>query len=132
LVSKPSGDVEGSRLREARHFVINRLLNSVIAGVLLILTGPLLLFVGFAVYWESSGPIFDRHTSINRDGRQFEALDFRTTEYDETRERWARKGTRIGWFLLYTRIVSLPQLINVARGDISLVEMHDSSSSFWA
>jgi lipopolysaccharide/colanic/teichoic acid biosynthesis glycosyltransferase len=112
--------------------VINRLLNSVVAGLLLILTGPLLLLICFAVSWESSGPVFDKHISTNRDGRQFEALEFRATEHDDTRRRWGRKVTRIGRFLLYTRIVSLPQLINVLRGDISMVEMRDSSSSFWA
>jgi len=40
--------------------------------------------------------------------------------------------TRVGWFLLYTRLVSLPLLINVLRGEISLIEMEDFSSSFWA
>ncbi len=118
--------------RGAKHLRTNRLLNFFAAGLLLLLTCLLLLFVGLAVYWESSGPLFDRRSSINREGRPFEALTFRTTEYDEARARRARKVTRVGKFVLYTRIVSLPLLINVLRGDISLIEMEDYSSSFWA
>ena len=68
---------------------------------------------------------------MNREGRPFEALTFRATEYDEARARWARKVTRVGKFVLYTRIMSLPLFINVLRGDISLIEMEDYSSSFW-
>jgi lipopolysaccharide/colanic/teichoic acid biosynthesis glycosyltransferase len=121
-----------SNTREAKHPVVNRLLNFFVAGLLMMFTGPLLLFVGLVLYWESRGPVFDTHASINRDGHPFEALTFRTTEYDEARARWARKVTRVGKFVLYTRIVSLPQLINVLRGDISLIEMGDYSSSFSA
>jgi lipopolysaccharide/colanic/teichoic acid biosynthesis glycosyltransferase len=112
--------------------VSNRLLNFFAAGLLFTITCPLLLFASLVVYWESSGPVFDRRASINREGRPFEALTFRTTEYDQGRSRWARKVTRVGWFLLYTRLVSLPLLINVLRGEISLIEMEDFSSSFWA
>src|SRR5438067_1405533 len=106
----------------------NRLLNAAIAVFLLVITGPLMLFIALSIRWESPGPVFDRHPSLNRDGRRFEELNFRTN----ARGKWARNITRIGWFLLYSRMVSLPQLVNVARGDISLVEMRDNSSSFWA
>jgi polysaccharide biosynthesis protein PslA len=109
----------------------NRLLDIAAAGVLLLMTGPLFLAIVLAIRWESPGRVFDRHPCTNRQGRLYEALTFRTSEYDAARGRWARKVTHVGWFLLYTRTVSLPQLINVLRGDMTLFEMRDYSSFFW-
>lgn len=43
---------------------------------------------------------------------------------------WARKPTQLGEFLRYTRIECLPQLINVLRGDISLLDHVEGSTSF--
>jgi len=89
-----------------------------------------MLLVALIIYLESTGPIFVKRAAINREGRLYEELDFRATEYDELRRNWPVDRTRIGSLLLYTRMVSLPQLINVVRGDISLIEMHDNSSPF--
>jgi lipopolysaccharide/colanic/teichoic acid biosynthesis glycosyltransferase len=61
--------------------------------------------------WESSGPILERHRSIDSQGRRIELLNFRTS------------GHQIGWFLRYTRIESLPRLVNVLRGDIELIDV---------
>jgi lipopolysaccharide/colanic/teichoic acid biosynthesis glycosyltransferase len=116
------------RLRNSVEQLTTHVANVVVAFVILLITAPLLLFVALAIRWESPGPVLDRHPSLNRDGRRFEELNFRTS----AQGRWARNMTRVGWWLMYTRIVSLPQLINVIRGDITLVEMHDDSSSFWA
>jgi len=119
-------DTRGTPLEPTTH----RLLNSIAAGVLLVIVGPLMLLVALIIYLESTGPIFVKRAAINREGRLYEELDFRATEYDELRRNWPVDRTRIGSLLLYTRMVSLPQLINVVRGDISLIEMHDNSSPF--
>src|SRR4051794_23320190 len=92
---------------------------------------PVLLLVALAIRLESHGPVFERHSRVNRAGRRFEALNFRVAEQDQSRT-WARKVTRVGSFLLHTRIVSLPQILNVLRGEISLIEIEDHSPSFWA
>jgi lipopolysaccharide/colanic/teichoic acid biosynthesis glycosyltransferase len=59
-------------------------------------------------------------------------LKFRTMalDPDHTASAWARKSTRIGEFLRYTRIDSLPQLVNVLRGEMSLIDPDGSSPSF--
>ena len=59
-------------------------------------------------------------------------LKFRTVVPDpaHTVPAWARKPMRIGEFLQYSRIDSLPQLINVLRGEISIIDPDGSSPSF--
>lgn len=106
-------------------FKAGRLVDSVFAVVILVFSGPLLLIIAVAIRWESPGPVLDRRTSINRHGRRFDELNFRTN----AQGRWARNITRVGWFLRYTRMDALPQLVNVLRGDITLVEMYHNSFS---
>jgi len=59
-------------------------------------------------------------------------LRFRTTEYDanDTVPGWAKKATRLGPFLRETRIDVLPQIINVLRGDMSVLDRGVRSPSF--
>ena len=111
---------------------MRRLADLVIAGVLLVMTSPLLLLVALAIKWEGPGPIFERHACIGRGGRRFQMLKFRTMcpDPEHTMPIWARKTTPMGEFLQYTRIVSLPQLINVLRGEMSLIDPDGSSPSF--
>ena len=111
---------------------MRRLADLVIAAVLLLITFPLMLAVAVAIKWEGPGPIFDRQTCIGQGSRRFQLLRFRTMalDPDDTTPAWARKATRIGEFLRYTRIESLPQLINVLRGEMSLIDPDGNSPSF--
>jgi lipopolysaccharide/colanic/teichoic acid biosynthesis glycosyltransferase len=83
------------RLRGISEHMATRLLNIVLAAVLLVLTGPLLLIVALAIRWESPGPVLDKRASINRDGRRFVALTFRITDYSEGRLWSGRNMTRV-------------------------------------
>ena len=116
------------RPRSIPESMTNRLLNVVLAAVLLVITGPLLLVITLALRFESPGPVFHRHAAFNREGRRFKALLFRTVEHDERSGRWSPNVTRLGHWLIFTRIVALPQLINVVLGDITLMEIEDHSS----
>jgi lipopolysaccharide/colanic/teichoic acid biosynthesis glycosyltransferase len=51
-------------------------------------------------------------------------LKFRTTMHDaeHTTPAWAQRTTRVGEFLRYTRIEDVPQLINVIRGEMSMLD----------
>jgi lipopolysaccharide/colanic/teichoic acid biosynthesis glycosyltransferase len=111
---------------------MRRLADFLIAGVLLIITGPLMLSVALAIKWEGPGPIFERQRCIARGGRRFEMLKFRTVVHDPdgTMPVWVRKTTLVGEFLQYTRIEYLPQLINVLRGEMSLLDPDGNSPSF--
>ena len=110
---------------------MTRLSDLLIAGLLLVLSLPLMLFVALAIRREGPGPIFERQTCIGRGGRRFQMLKFRTMLPDAEHPvpAWARKTTQIGEFLRYSRVESLPQLFNVLRGEISLVDPDGSSPS---
>ncbi len=104
----------------------------VIACVVLAATLPLALLVALAIKCEGPGPIFERQTCIGRAGRRFQTLKFRTTvaDRDHNVPVWARKTTQVGQFLRCTRIESLPQLCNVLRGEMSLIDPDGSSPTF--
>ena len=102
----------------------SRLGDLAIALMLLVMSLPLLVFVALAIKYESPGPVLTRQTRIGRGGGRFHLLKFRTEEYhpEEQAPAWALKTTRIGQFLRHTRIEDLPQLINVLRGEMSIID----------
>ena len=107
----------------------------VIASTLAVLTFPLVVFVCLAIKLDSAGPAFQRQLRLARNGRRFFVLKFRTTVYDPeqaSRLIWDRDGpeTSVGQFLRYTRIEDLPQLINVLRGEMSIIDRDARSLSF--
>ena len=110
---------------------MRRLADFVIACAVLTITLPLMLLVALVIKCESPGPVFDRHRCIGRGGR-FQVLRFRTSIYDPDRilPSWARALTPVGQFLRSTRIEALPQLINVLRGEMSLLDPDARSPSF--
>ena len=122
------------RLSKSANDQIGRLADAVIAGVLLAFTVPLVIFVAVAIRLESPGPAFEREPCIGRGGRRFQMVQFRTTTHEpiEPRSGWAAKPqvTHVGAFLRYTRIDSLPQLLNVLAGEMSIVESDGRSPSF--
>lgn len=101
-----------------------RLGDFAIAGVVLILTLPLMVFVALAIRCESRGPIFSREARSGLGGQRFLALKFRTTVVDD-QNGWARRErlTGVGRFLRYTRIDELPQVINVLRGELTMISV---------
>jgi lipopolysaccharide/colanic/teichoic acid biosynthesis glycosyltransferase len=104
----------------------------VIACVLLAITFPLMIIVALTIKWESAGPVLDGRECIGRGGRRFQRLRFRTTTHDprHATPAWARQTTQVGQFLRHTRIDDLPQLINVLRGELSIIDQDGRSPSF--
>ena len=111
---------------------MSRLGDIVIACLLLAITGPLMLIVALVIKLESTGPVLDRQTCIGCNGRRFQRLKFRATVHDPklATAAWAQKTTPLGEFLRYTRIENLPQLINVLRGEMSIIDRDARSPSF--
>jgi lipopolysaccharide/colanic/teichoic acid biosynthesis glycosyltransferase len=111
---------------------IQRLGDISIACLLLLITLPLMIIVALAIKGESPGPVLDRQTCIGRGGRRFRRLKFRTTIHNPEHATavWARQMTQMGQFLRYTRVDALPQLINVIRGEMSMIDRDTGSRSF--
>src|SRR5919197_1596444 len=103
---------------------MRRLIDFVIACVLLVVAAPLMLLVAAGIKIENPGPILVRQSCIGVGGRRFQMLRFRTTRHDPEQRTpiWARKPTRIGEVMRYTRIDALPELINVLRGEMSITD----------
>ena len=111
---------------------MRRLGDIVIACLLVAVTSPLMLIVTLAIKLESAGPALDRRTCIACGGRRFQMLKFRTVVHDpeHATPAWAQRTTQLGEFLQYTRIEDLPQLINVLRGEMSIIGRDARSPSF--
>lgn len=104
-----------------------RVVDIVVSSVILVLVSPILPLLALAIYVESGGPIFFRQTRVGFRGQEFELLKFRSMVQDAEKDgpQWATKQdsrvTRVGNFLRKTRLDEIPQLINIFRGDMSLV-----------
>jgi Undecaprenyl-phosphate glucose phosphotransferase len=104
-----------------------RALDLMVASGVLVLFSPLLALVALAIKIDSKGPVLFLQTRIGFSGRQFKILKFRTMSSldDGPVVRQATRDdhriTRIGRWLRKTSVDELPQLINVLRGDMSLV-----------
>lgn len=107
---------------------LKRLFDIASAGLALFLLGPLLLLVAFAILIEDGRPVLFVQPRVGRGNRFFPMLKFRSMRHadrDEAGSRSTRPDdsrlTRIGRLIRRTSIDELPQLVNVLRGDMSLV-----------
>ena len=78
-----------------------------------------MMIIALAIKCESTGPVLHGEACVGVNGQHFVVLSFRTTAQGNAFH--GRHGTRMGEFLHYTRIADLPQLINVLRGELTLI-----------
>jgi lipopolysaccharide/colanic/teichoic acid biosynthesis glycosyltransferase len=103
-----------------------------------VLLAPFLPFIALAIWLDSPGPIIYRRRVVGLHGQEFDAYKFRTMipnadayldARPELREEWSRTGkiqddpriTRVGRMLRRYSLDELPQLLNVLKGQMSLV-----------
>jgi len=107
--------------------MLKRSVDLVLSLVALALLLPVLLLVAMAIKLDSSGPVFYSQVRVGRRGRTFRMLKFRSmaAEADRLGPPLTASGdprvTRVGKFLRLLKLDELPQLLNVVKGDMSLV-----------
>ncbi len=120
-------------------FAVKHVLDRLGAAGLLVVLSPLLLALAFGVRLSSPGPIFFRQWRIGRDGRRFKILKYRSMRPEPVDQlvddnafvlpadiapggiEGVDRRTKIGAFMRRTSLDELPQLINVVRGEMSLI-----------
>jgi len=100
-------------------FIVKRVFDFVTAAITLILLSPLFLLIAIAIKIDSSGTIFATQVQYCYDNRPIHVLRFRCTAVGTTGK--TDTATRIGRLLFRSDLDRLPMLINVLRGDMSIV-----------
>ncbi|MBQ3461144.1 MAG: exopolysaccharide biosynthesis polyprenyl glycosylphosphotransferase [Solobacterium sp.] len=110
------------------YFFVKRVFDIVSSGLGLLILSPLLLVVGLLIK-RDGGPAFYKQTRLTKNGRQFQIIKFRSMRVDAEKDGVARLSTGenddritpIGKFIRACRIDELPQLINIFKGEMSVV-----------
>jgi len=129
-------------LLDSRAQLIKRILDVIFATALLVLALPFALLIALAIVLETPGPVFFVHTRIGKGRRRFRlwklrsmvvnadaVLDQYLKQHPELRSEWSNshklkddpRVTRVGRLLRRSSLDELPQLLNVLRGDMSMV-----------
>src|SRR5256885_1691543 len=115
---------------------MKRALDVAVSLVGLVITSPVVPAAAIAVKRESPGPAFYRGARVGRDGQPFQMFKLRTMRLNADREGPAVTGagdprvTSVGRVLRRTKADELPQLLNVLRGEMSLVGPRPESPDF--
>jgi lipopolysaccharide/colanic/teichoic acid biosynthesis glycosyltransferase len=123
----PSGALGAAYARvddELRHAgryyrVAKRSLDLVLAGLHLIVLAPLMSAIALLVWLDTGRPVLYHDRRIGRDGRLFWMLKFRTMQ--ARNDGPGMEVTRVGRVLRRARLDELPQLVNVLKGEMSLI-----------
>lgn len=117
--------------------VLKRTVDIIGAGAGLVLLSPIMGLVALAIKLDSSGPVLYTQERLGRFGESFQIVKFRSmfVDAEESGPVWASLAsdariTRIGRLLRRSHLDELPQLINVLRGEMSLVGPRPERSCF--
>lgn len=130
---------KNTRLQSRTYFFVKRVFDLVFASVMLVALSPLLLLVTVLIRLTSKGPAIYKHRRVGLYGKPIDVLKFRsmienadtmTSSFDDERQiEWNEnfkvqddpRVTKLGLFLRKSSLDELPQLINILRGDMTLI-----------
>ena len=106
---------------------MKRIFDIVASGIGLILLSPLFIILTIWIKCDSTGPVFYRQIRVGRNNRDFQLLKFRSMRVGSDKKGLITVGgrdpriTRSGYYIRKYKLDEFPQLINVLKGDMSLV-----------
>ncbi len=115
------------RLAERSYYrIVKRSMDLLLSTILLLIASPLMILAPILIKLDSRGPVFFRQQRVGRHRRVFTMIKFRSMQVgNEDGDLYVQENdqrvTRIGRFLRRLRFDELPQLINVWKGDMSLI-----------
>jgi lipopolysaccharide/colanic/teichoic acid biosynthesis glycosyltransferase len=113
------------------------MLDIILVTPALVITAPLMLLIALGIRGTSTGPVLFRQRRLGLNEREFQLLKFRTMEdmRAESAPGVTRSGdrrvTRLGKWLRRWKLDELPQLINVLRGEMTIVGPRPDLEQFW-
>lgn len=116
------------RLKDNKLYdIVKRVFDLIFGSVLYFVTTPLWLVIGLLIHLDDNGKLLIKQKRVGERGKEFDVLKFRTMK--ETTNRYANSPrntydlriTRVGKILRKTSLDELPQLINIMRGEMSIV-----------
>ena len=110
------------------YLIEKRVFDIVVSGIALILFSPIMIILAIIIRMDG-GTAFYRQKRLTKDGKVFEILKFRSMRMDAEKDGVARLSTgdadpritKVGRFIRAVRFDELPQLINILKGDMSIV-----------
>ena len=111
------------------YLLLKRLFDIVASGLGLIILSPFMLVTAILIKAYDGGPVFYKQVRLTKDGKEFKIIKFRSMRVDAEKDGVARLSTGdrdpritpVGRFIRACRLDELPQLINIFRGDMSVV-----------
>ena len=118
---------------------VKRVFDLVISTIGLIILSPIFLILAIIVKLDSKGPVFFAHTRYGKNGKKFKMYKFRTMYENvqdmindftpEQMKEWKEnfklqddpRITKVGKFLRKTSLDELPQIVNIIKGDLSII-----------
>lgn len=116
-----------SILSTKRTQLSKRFIDIVMAVILSVVTLPICILTALAIKLESKGPVLYRQKRVGQYNEEFEVIKFRSmgTDAEKGGAQWAIQNdsrvTKVGKFIRKTRIDELPQILNILRGEMSIV-----------
>lgn len=111
------------------YLFVKRAFDIVVSGLALLVFSPVMLVVGIAIKATDGGPAFYKQCRLTKDGKKFDVLKFRSMRVDAEKDGVARLSTGekddritpVGRFIRKCRLDELPQLINIFKGEMTIV-----------
>lgn len=126
----PTWFLDNLREGQKKYFDITKqAIDYTLSFIILVISLPFWPLIGLGIKLTSRGPVFFRQTRLGKDGKEFTIIKFRTMRLSETSETTGspmagkdeNRITGFGSFLRGTRLDEIPQVLNILKGEMSLI-----------